>query len=113
MVPMEVSTQFDDEEHAILGADCESRFFTCPVCGDNWLSVKETEPSGECRVTFVHQMGTDPELKRVALMQTPVLVQDNTVEEWQYFLDDQHIDEDIWFDKLQERRKVLKSVCSN
>ena len=40
-----------------LGGEHEARFFTCHVCGDNWLSVKQTDFGGDCRITFVHQMG--------------------------------------------------------
>lgn len=112
MMPMEVYMD-EEEQDALLGDDRESRFFTCPVCGDNWLSVKETDDEGQCTVTFVHQMGMEPVLKRIAMMQTPIIINESTVDEWTYFLDDQQIDEDIWFDKLTERRSVLKSICTN
>ena len=37
--------------------DHESRFFTCHVCGDNWLSVREDSEDATCHITFIHQMG--------------------------------------------------------
>ncbi len=111
---MQVVTKVEDEyEPHSLGSEYESQFYTCHICGDNWLSVKEVEPSGTCHVTFVHQMGTEPELKRVARMQSPVLLSADMVEKWTYYLDDQRIDEEVWHDKLEERRHVLKSTSVN
>ncbi|HET6568798.1 MAG TPA: hypothetical protein VFG50_12600 [Rhodothermales bacterium] len=109
MMPMEVAVEEDGD---VLGNDQESRFFTCHVCGDNWLSVKETA-EGECQITFIHQMGMEPVLKRVAHMQTPVLLSDNTVEDWDYFLGEDEVLEEEWHEKLTDRRQILKSVCSN
>ena len=115
MVPMQVVSQGEDHDElqALLGNEPESRFYTCHVCGDNWLSVKETTPSGTCTITYVHQMGTSPVLKRVAHMQTEVVVNEETVDHWEYYLDDQHIDGEVWHDKLDERRRILKSICCN
>ena len=114
MIPMEVTLpETDDDLAALLGEEPESRFYTCHVCGDNWLSVKENEVGGQCRVIFVHQMGMSPVLKRVAHMQTPVVVNEDTVDHWSYYFDDQEIDRDIWYDKLSERRSLLKSICTN
>lgn len=114
LVPMHVVTEVQEEyDHAALDNDYESQFYTCHVCGDNWLSVKEVEPSGMCHITFVHQMGTDPELKRVAKLQTPLVVEPEAVEEWTYFLDDQRIDEEVWHDKLRERRRILRATSTN
>ncbi|MFQ5571892.1 MAG: hypothetical protein ACE5G0_19610 [Rhodothermales bacterium] len=113
MIPMEVATEEPDEISTLLGQEPESRFYTCHVCGDNWLSVKETEDTGHCKITFVHQMGMAPVLKRIAHMDTEVILNDSTVASWTYFLDDQEIDQEVWFDKLSKRRKILKSICSN
>jgi hypothetical protein len=116
MVPMQVALQGDeepDELAALLGTEPESRFYTCHVCGDNWLSVKEQTPSGACNITFVHQMGTSPVLKRVAHLETAVVVNEDTVDHWDYYLDDRQIDREVWFDKLEERRRILKSICCN
>lgn len=112
MVPMEVQIE-DEEERGILDEDQESRFYTCHVCGDNWLSVKETDQQGECVLTFVHQMGMSPELKRVAHLQTPVLMSDDTVDRWDYYLGEEEVAQENWEDKLDERRTILKSVCTN
>jgi hypothetical protein len=114
MVPMDVVVEQDDvqEEPKLLGEDQESRFYTCHVCGDNWLSVKETRRDN-CKITFVHQMGMSPELKRIAHMGTPVVANDDTVDKWEYYLDDERIDSDSWHEKLVKRRKVLRSICSN
>lgn len=113
MMPMEVHVDVEEEEEMLYGADRESRFFTCPLCGDNWLSVKEMGGDGQCKVTFVHQMGMEPVLKRIALMQTPIIINENTIDDWEYYLDGDEIDEDRWFDKLSERRRLLKSICTN
>lgn len=110
MLPMEVSVE--EENDSALGNEQESRFFTCHVCGDNWLSVKETS-DGECQITFIHQMGIEPTLRRVAHMQTPILVSDATVDQWDYYLGEDEIEEEEWHEKLSTRRQVLKSVCSN
>ncbi len=115
MIPMEVAIEEEepDQISSLFDQEPESRFYTCHVCGDNWLSVIETENSGECKITFVHQMGMFPVLKRIAHMQTEAIVNEDTVDYWIYFLDDQEIDQEVWFDKLSKRRKVLKSICTN
>lgn len=111
MVPMEVAVE--DEDTSVTGAEQESRFFTCHVCGDNWLSVKQTDDVGACQVTFIHQMGMEPVLKRIAHMQTPIVVHDGTVDQWDYFLGEDEVAEEAWQDELVNRRQVLKSICSN
>ena len=110
MLPVEI----EPEETADLGLldDQEARFYTCHVCGDNWLSVRRVE-AGDCEITFVHQMGLQPTLKRVATMQTPVVMTEGTVEQWAYFLGDDEVAEDEWRTTLDERRRVLRSICSN
>lgn len=108
-----LADDYDAEHFELMGGEKESRFYTCHVCGDNWLSVKETTPDGSCRITFVHQMGTEPQLKRIAQMQTPVLIGEDTVEEWEYYFDDDPVGEDDWKERLSDRRDVLKSVCMN
>ena len=113
MVPMDVMVEQDEAEEARRKSEeQESRFYTCHVCGDNWLSVKETRKD-DCKITFVHQMGMSPELKRIAHMDTPVVVSDDTVDQWEYYVDDERIEPDAWHEKLVTRRRVLKSICSN
>ena len=112
MVPLEVDEEKDDEAF-ILGGDQESRFFTCHVCGDNWLSVKKVETGGSCEITFVHQMGMQPTLKRIAHMATPVVVNDSTVEAWSYYLGDDEVEETEWRAQLDQRRWVLRAICTN
>lgn len=110
MAPMEVSTYEDGETE---GAIADSTFYSCHVCGDNWLSVREDEDEGDSRVTFVHQMGMSPTLKRVAFLQKDEILQDTAVDKWEYYFDDEMIEERDWREKLQNRRKVLKSICTN
>ncbi|PSQ93569.1 MAG: hypothetical protein BRD52_00900 [Bacteroidetes bacterium SW_4_67_19] len=87
---------YDDPEHfELMGGEQESRFYTCHG------------------ITFVHQMGTEPQLKRVAQMETPVLIGEDTVEEWEYYFDDDPVGEEDWKERLSDRRDVLKSVCMN
>lgn len=93
--------------------DPESRFYTCHICGDNWLSIKEMAASGDCQIVFIHQMGMAPVLKRVAHMATSVVLNDSTVDRWEYYVDDDLVDEEPWHDKLRRRRKVLRSVSTN
>ena len=102
-----------EEESYLPQENQESRFYTCHVCGDNWLSLKEVDEEGECTLTFIHQMGMSPQLKRIAHMQTPVLIQGETVNDWEYFLDDEQIGETSWQETLDERRDTLKSICTN
>lgn len=111
MLPMELEP---DEPDALdlLTDDHEARFYTCHVCGDNWLSVRRIE-EGDCKITFVHQMGLQPLLKRTAHMTTPVLLEEGTVEHWEYYLGDDVVAEGRWRDTLDERRQVLRSICSN
>lgn len=114
MLPMQVAFEDGHEDlDAMPGTEPESRFYTCHVCGDNWLSVKDVGDEGECIITFVHQMGTAPVLKRIAHMETPVLLKEHTVQSWTYFVDDQEITQEVWFDKLADRRRILRSICSN
>jgi hypothetical protein len=115
MVPLEVEPDEEGMEEGIdpLAPDHESRFFTCHVCGDNWLSVKLTEADGDTRITFVHQMGMQPTLKRVAQMSTPIVLADGSVDRWDYFLGDDEVAEEEWRQVLDRRRFVLRSVCSN
>lgn len=111
MVPMDVVVEADEERLA-ESTDRETRFYTCHVCGDNWLSVKETVKD-DCTVTFVHQMGMQPELRRVAHTEAPSLINEPTIDEWEYFVDDEQIDAEAWHEKLMLRRSILKSICSN
>ena len=103
----------NDELGELLGGEQESRFYSCQVCGDNWLSVKEKTADGACTMTYVHQMGTSPVLKRVAHLSNAVVMNDDSINEWEYFLGDQTIHEEKWRDTLEDRRDVLKSVCMN
>lgn len=112
MVPMELDVE-DQEELDVLEGDKESRFYTCHVCGDNWLSIKETEYDGECQVTFIHQMGMEPQLRRIAHMETPVLMNEDAVNHWEYYLDEEPVEKEEWQSTLDERRDILKSICTN
>ena len=111
MLPMELEPDEADDVDALVD-DQEARFFTCHVCGDNWLTVRRVE-DGDCKITFVHQMGLQPLLKRTAHMTTPVLLSEDTVEHWDYFLGDTEVAEHRWRDTLDERRRVLRSICTN
>jgi hypothetical protein len=93
--------------------DKETRFFNCHVCGDNWLSIKEVDREGACQLVFIHQMGATPILKRIATMQTPVVVTEQTVASWEYFLDESLVQEEEWRGQLEHRRRILKSICTN
>ena len=42
-----------------------------------------------------------------------VVISEESVEEWEYYLGDEPVPEDRWYDKLSDRRDVLKSVCMN
>ncbi len=113
VTPMNVVLRGEEQEQALLGEEQESHFYTCQVCGDNWLSVKETDLGGTCQITFIHQMGMDPTLRRVAHMATPVVVNEDTIDHWDYFVDEDPVAEEEWFDTLEDRRDVLRSVCMN
>jgi hypothetical protein len=58
-------------------------------------------------------MGTSPVLKRVAHMNNHVVLSEDAVDEWEYYLGDEPVAKDEWHDKLSTRRDVLKSVCVN
>ncbi len=108
-----IDAEDDHDVAEVLGEEQESRFYSCQLCGDNWLSVKEKSADGTCTITFVHQMNTSPVLKRIAHMSTPVLINDDTVEEWEYLLGDDPVPEDDWRATLEDRRDVLRAVCTN
>lgn len=110
MLPMEIEA--DEAEEMELSDDQEARFYTCHVCGDNWLTVRRVE-NGECKITFVHQMGLQPVLRRTAVMTTPIVLTEQTVDHWAYYLGEDEVDEERWLDRLDERRRVLRSICSN
>lgn len=110
MLPMEIEA--DEAEEMELSDDQEARFYTCHVCGDNWLTVRRVE-NGECKITFVHQMGLQPVLRRTAVMTTPIVLSEQTVDHWAYYLGEDEVDEERWLDRLDERRRVLRSICSN
>jgi hypothetical protein len=110
---MQVVFEDDEDKPDVLGDEQESRFYSCQVCGDNWLSVKETSADGECTITFVHQMGTSPVLKRVAHMTNQVIVDDDNVDQWEYYKGDEPVEEDEWQETLSDRRETLKSTCVN
>ena len=111
MLPMELEAD-EADSFDVTTDEHEARFFTCHVCGDNWLTVRRTE-GADCKITFVHQMGLQPLLKRTAYMSTPVLLTEDTVERWDYFLGDDPVGEGDWRDTLDERRRVLRSICTN
>lgn len=115
--PMQVVFEEDEDDSTpddgVLDEDQESRFYSCQVCGDNWLMVKEKTPDGTCTVTFVHQMGTSPVLKRVAHMNNAIVIDDENVEAWEYFLGEEEVEEDRWRNLLSDRRETLKSTCVN
>lgn len=113
VVPMDVIIENTEDLDELLGSDHESEFYSCHVCGDNWLTIREVETAGEYRITFVHQMGMAPTLKRIAHIDVPTPVLDSERESWEYFLDDEEVEEGTWREKLTNRRKILKSICTN
>ena len=122
MVPMDVGLLDEDgpfkgtEIHDIESdgdKDEDSRFYSCHVCGDNWLSIRRRDDYGQSKVTFIHQMGVEPVLRRIAHLQAEFVVNDRSVDHWEYYLDDDEVAEGEWMDKLEDRRKVLKAICSN
>lgn len=114
MTPLEVEADEEEvREDPISMEEEEARFYTCHVCGDNWLTVRRVEPDGACQITFVHQMGLQPTLKRVAYMQTHILTSEESVDRWDYFMGEDSVEEDEWRENLDERRQLLRSICSN
>ncbi|MFV1981596.1 MAG: hypothetical protein ACC655_10615, partial [Rhodothermia bacterium] len=95
MVPMDVRLLDEDETGPIEGAqahdrqhdadeneeedeegdgDEQSRFYSCHVCGDNWLSIRRRGDYGQSKVTFIHQMGVEPVLRRIAHLQAELVL---------------------------------------
>lgn len=101
------------DEDVELGEEHETQFYTCHVCGDNWLAVKEPLDEVTAQITFIHQMGMDPVLKRVASVTEVEIQADPEETQWDYFVDDEHIAEDDWRERLLSRRQTLRSICSN
>jgi hypothetical protein len=116
MIPLEVIVEGNEVFEFTGGTDQESHFYTCHVCGDNWLSIREDDSEGQSRVMFIHQMGITPILKRIAQI-------DDGLEEdldysgraafWEYFVGDDEVPRDEWEETLVERRTLLKSICTN
>ena len=100
MVPVDVDVESETDSRM---TEEESRFYTCHVCGDNWLSVRQLDDEGQSQVTFVHQMGVSPVLKRIAHMQTHLVTNKQSVNHWEYFFDEDEVPEDEWHDRLSER----------
>jgi len=113
MRPMQVMFEEEEENLNLIGEEQESRFYSCQVCGDNWLSVKKKTAEGDCTITFVHQMGTSPVLKRIAHLDNTIIVSDDHVEDWEYYKGDEPVQKDEWYDTLSSRRDTLKSTCVN
>jgi hypothetical protein len=112
MMPLDVIVEDVDDFQSMLGGEQESRFYSCHVCGDNWLSVREADDGGNARVMFLHQMGMAPTLKRVALIHEDEEARAE-VEFWEYYVGDEAVQQEEWEEVLVERRSILKSVCSN
>ena len=111
IIPVQVA--LEDEEDAVIGPEQESQFYTCQVCGDNWLSVQENDARGGCQLTFVHQMGMQPVLKRTTHVDRQVVFAGASIDHWDYFVDGEAVAEDEWRLKLTNRRAILRSICSN
>lgn len=116
MIPLDVIVEGDELFDFTGGTEQESRFYTCHVCGDNWLSIREDDAEGQSRVMLIHQMGMTPILKRIAQ------VDGDHQEElddrgrnafWEYFVGDDEVPRDEWEETLVERRTLLKSICTN
>lgn len=109
VTPLEMDTR-----HGIgpIEGAAEAHFYTCQLCGDNWMSVRRAEGERPM-LTFIHQMGMKPELRRVAQMTNAVLMNEASVEAWSYYLGDDEVGEREWRDALGERRHVLRSVTMN
>ena len=108
--------RFDDTtEEDPLGdfAGEEARFYSCPLCGDNWLALRRDRVDGRADVTFVHQMGIRPVLRRTAHLASSVLLSEAAVDGWDYFYGDDTVSEGAWRTRLDARRRVLRSICTN
>ena len=86
MIPVELDDVDPEEEQDLDDlldpTDEETRFYSCHVCGDNWLTVRRVEEDGACALTFVHQMGLRPTLRRVAHLPTHIVINEQTVDRW-------------------------------
>ncbi len=91
----------------------EVHFYSCQVCGDNWLSLKRTAMGGACELEFVHQMGMKPVLRRAAQLSNTVVMSEASVDHWAYFYGDAEVEEDDWRGRLDKRRSVLKATSLN
>jgi hypothetical protein len=111
MVNIEVEVEEGLDAPPLEDSTQDSEFVSCHVCGDNWLSIRELGVH-RVRMTFLHQMGMSPLLKCVGHI-VPGDTFDDDDEEWEFFVDDEVVDEDAWEGLLAERREVLRSVCSN
>ncbi len=112
VVPVELPP--DAEFLGQIGDDAdEVHFYSCQVCGDNWLSVKRAPLGGACEIEFVHQMGMHPTLRRSALLSNTVVMSEASVDHWSYYYGDAELDEKDWRGRLARRRGVLKAVCTN
>jgi hypothetical protein len=58
-------------------------------------------------------MGIQPTLKRVAHMDTSIVLAESTVDRWDYFAGDEAVDEDDWQAQLARRRHLLRAICTN
>lgn len=93
--------------------DKDSLFFSCHVCGDNWLSIRTTSESGRPLLVFVHQMGMNPILKRAGVFRFTYPEDGMVVDDWEYFIGDDSVTEGTWRTELDRRRFLLRSTCMN
>ena len=90
----------------------ETRIFGCVFCQDGWISVKDQAPGQSPTWWFFHQPNQPVVLTRMTGMTSPVEIDgrsDDFVEGWTYFAAERQLDEAIWFDVLETRRKVLRA----
>ncbi len=111
LVPMDVIVTDDEIKISdVQPHGQESRYFTCRVCGDNFLSLRE-DYDGHTSITFIHQMGQEPELRRIGHLEDADELEGAVL--WEYYVGEEMVTESEWVDELRQRRSVLRSVCTN
>lgn len=111
MIPVEVVVENRDPVSEMMANEQESEFYACQVCGDNRLSIKESDTSGDLKITLIYQMGMSPTLKRIARAGQGTGAAADSL--WSYFADEEEIGEASWQIQLDRRREILRSICSN
>lgn len=91
----------------------EKTLYVCILCNDSWTSTKHVEQDGTCIINFVHLETIEPVLSRVAYANNNIVINEDTIDKWAYFIGDDRVSKTEWLNLIRKRRKVIKAIITN